>query len=205
MKTPPRHCFTAFFVGLLATVFAALPAAASTAPPGPAAKANTPSTPATPQQDNSRPFGKDLENRLSKAKLLETRSDGTKVYQEADGTKIYLGDHSVAIISGSTSYGTVEFGTKPDGAATVRLGSIVAAAGTNGEIVLSDEHSGTAAAPEPAARQQAKMLEAQAKLMQEQAARLQKQADELKALANTMEEAEKKTPIAPAPDPKPGK
>ena len=116
-----------------------------------------------------------LEKRLAKAKLLETRSDGTRVYLEADGSKIYRGDHSVAIVSSSTTCGTIEFGTTPGGAAVVRLGSIIAAAGENGEIVLSDEHS-------VPADEILRMAEA----MKAQAEKLQAQAAELKALAEKL-------------------
>ena len=194
MKNPPRR-------HLLAALFVGLSVAASAATPRLTVTASTSSASATTRLDSGKPFGKELEKRLAKAKLLETRNDGTKVYQEADGTKIYLGDHSVAIVSGSTSYGTVEFGTKPDGAATVRLGSIVAAAGANGEIMLSDEHSGSSGEAADVLRR-ATELKVQAKLMQEQATRLQQRAEEMKTLANKLTATAKTPPPTPPTIPK---
>ena len=41
-----------------------------------------------------------LENRLKKARLLETRADGVKVYEDADGTRIYKGENSLMVVSG---------------------------------------------------------------------------------------------------------
>jgi hypothetical protein len=102
----------------------------------------------------------ELDKRLAKAKLLETRPDGVKVYEEADGTKIYKGDHSLMIVSKGATTSMVQMGTVPGGAGAM-LGNISVSTGPNGEIMISDHGTGM----DPAEIQM-RMEAARAKLME---------------------------------------
>ncbi len=102
----------------------------------------------------------ELDKRLAMAKLLETRPDGVKVYEEADGTKIYKGDNSLMIVSKGATTSMVQMGNVPGGAGAM-LGNISVSTGPNGEIMISDHGAGM----DPAEVQK-RMEEARARLME---------------------------------------
>ncbi len=157
-----------------------------------------------------------LENRLKKARLLETRADGVKVYEDADGTRIYKGENSLMVVSGGGTAGTVQIGKGIGGATVMGFGNITVTTGPNGEVLVSDEMPGgadqaemrrrmeefharvhqlqhanalKAATPQDAARLQMERMKVQAEQLRCQAEALQKQAAEMQAMAQKLMEA----------------